>query len=192
MRKYKGLSILIITSFAIMGFTKIVEMVYQEPLQVELKPLKEISIKIEIPDFEINQTDLFLNSIGHYESSNRYKIVNRFGYMGKYQFGKSTLIGLGYDVTRKEFLNSPYLQEKAMLDLLHHNRKILKSYIEYWDGKKVKGKIITESGILAAAHLVGPASVKKFFNKGKITKDGNGTSLITYLHRFSGYDLNLE
>ena len=33
--------------------------------------------------------------------------------MGKYQFGKSTLKGLGFEVTRKEFLNNPQLQEEA-------------------------------------------------------------------------------
>ena len=36
-----------------------------------------------------------------------------------------------------------------MLDLLNHNKKILNNYIEYWDGKKINGKVITESGILA-------------------------------------------
>jgi len=126
------------------------------------------------------------------ESSNRYDVVNGWGYMGKYQFGKRTLKALGYDVSRKEFLNSPYLQEKAMLDLLHHNRKLLKSYIEYWDGKHINGKRITESGILAAAHLAGPGNVKKFFRKGVEFKDGNGTKMTSYLTQFSGYKLNLD
>ena len=60
--------------------------------------------------------------------------------MGKYQFGKRTLKSLGYDVSKKEFLNSPYLQEQAMLDLLNHNKKILKNYIDYWDGKTINGR----------------------------------------------------
>ena len=34
----------------------------------------------------------------------RYDITNSWGYMGRYQFGKSTLKGLGFDVTRTEFL----------------------------------------------------------------------------------------
>ena len=55
------------------------------------------------------------------ESGNRYDIVNRYGYMGKYQFGKKTLKGLGIKVTQDEFLNSPYIQEKAMYALLKQN-----------------------------------------------------------------------
>jgi hypothetical protein len=112
--------------------------------------------------------------------------------MGKYQFGKSTLRGLGYKVSRKEFLNSPELQEQAMLDLLSHNKKILQTYIDYWDGKNINGKVITESGILAAAHLGGPGNVKKFFRDGKVFKDGNGTKITKYLTHFSGYKLNLD
>ena len=112
--------------------------------------------------------------------------------MGKYQFGKRTLKALGYDVSKEQFLNSPYLQEKAMLDLLLHNKKILQKYIDYWDGKTIKGKTITESGILAAAHLAGPGNVKRFLKKGKEFRDGNGTKLTSYLTQFSGYKLNLD
>jgi len=31
----------------------------------------------------------FLDAIGQQESGNRYNVVNRFGYMGRFQFGKS-------------------------------------------------------------------------------------------------------
>ena len=77
-----------------------------------------------------------------------------------------------------------------MLDLLNHNKKILNNYIEYWDGKKINGKVITESGILAA-HLV-DQNVKKFLKEGREFKDGNGTKLTSYLTQFSGYKLNLD
>ena len=80
--------------------------------------------------------------------------------MGKYQFGKSTLKGLGYKITRDEFLNNPQIQEEAMLKLLQHNKKKLKKYIEKYDNKVVHGVYITESGILAAAHLAGQGNVK--------------------------------
>ena len=39
----------------------------------------------------VKNMDLFLLDLGFQESGNRYDVVNRFGYMGKYQFGKSTL-----------------------------------------------------------------------------------------------------
>jgi hypothetical protein len=177
----------------LMSFTNIyLRMTSEEPLVIPKNGVVLVPIEIEKIPIEIDQTDKFLDAIGMRESSNRYDVVNGWGYMGKYQFGKGTLKALGYDVSRKEFLNSPYLQEKAMLDLLHHNRKILKTYIDYWDGKTIHGKKITESGILAAAHLAGPGNVKKFFRKGAEFKDGNGTKMTSYLTQFSGYKLNLD
>ena len=62
----------------------------------------------------IKNMDLFLLDLGFQESGNRYDVVNRFGYMGKYQFGKSTLRTLKIKVTKEAFLNSPDLQEYAM------------------------------------------------------------------------------
>ena len=136
------------------------------------------------------ELDLFLNAIGHMESGNRYNITNQYGYMGKYQFGRSTLRGLGYDVSRTTFLSSPDLQEEAMLRLLLHNRDNLQYYINKYDGKKMYGVRVTESGLLAAAHLVGPASVKEFLRTGTITSDRNQTTLVSYMQAFGGYDIS--
>jgi len=193
MKIIKRTLFVILGALMLMSFTNIyLRMTSEEPLVIPKNDVVLVPIEIEKIPIEIDQTDKFLDAIGMRESSNRYDVVNGWGYMGKYQFGKRTLKALGYDVSRKEFLNSPYLQEKAMLDLLHHNRKLLKSYIEYWDGKHINGKRITESGILAAAHLAGPGNVKKFFRKGVEFKDGNGTKMTSYLTQFSGYKLNLD
>ena len=194
MNKINNVGLISLASLVMMSFTSFIMRKPVSTVLAKTQPVKvEIpSIKIKPIKIEIDQTNLFLNAIGNYESGNRYKITNRFGYMGKYQFGRSTLKGLGYNVTRKEFLNSPVLQERAMLDLLSHNKKILQKYIDYWEGRKIYGKVITESGILAAAHLAGPGNVKRFLRKGENFKDGNGTKLTTYLTHFSGYKLNLE
>jgi hypothetical protein len=138
------------------------------------------------------ELDNFLSAIGQRESSNRYHITNKWGYMGKYQFGKSTLRGLGFDVTRKEFLSNPELQEEAMLSLLLHNKEKLQKYIDVFDGKRINGMLITESGILAAAHLGGQGSVKRYFKHGKVFKDGYGTKITSYMDTFSGYDIQLN
>ena len=142
------------TSLFLVSFTAyVIKPKNVEVSNLEAKSIETIEIKIEPIEIEINQHDMFLDrQIGHRESSNRYDVVNGWGYMGKYQFGKRTLKALGYNVSKKEFLNSPYLQEQAMLDLLNHNKKILNNYIEYWDGKKINGKVITESGILLVQH----------------------------------------
>ena len=193
MIKFKRTLFVMFVALLLMSFTNIyLRMTAETVIVLPKGEIVLVPVEIEKILIEIDETDKFLDAIGMRESSNRYDVVNGWGYMGKYQFGKRTLKALGYDVSRKEFLNSPYLQEKAMLDLLHHNRKILKTYIEYWDGKTIHGKRITESGILAAAHLAGPGNVKKFFRKGVEFKDGNGTKMTSYLTQFSGYKLNLD
>jgi len=188
------ITISMFTTLGLVGFTANIVLPKVHPIStIETKPVELVKIKIEpITLSTPSQHDMFLDAIGHRESSNRYTITNRWGYMGKYQFHKRTLKSLGYDVSKKEFLNSPHLQEQAMLDLLNHNKKILQKYIDYWEGKTIKGKIITESGILAAAHLAGPGNVKRFLKEGKEFKDGNGTKLTSYLTQFSGYALNLD
>ena len=156
--------------------------------ELELKRLEEERIKKYHED-ELNR---FLNDIGFRESGNRYDITNKWGYMGKYQFGKQTLKGLGFKVTRKEFLNNPQLQEEAMMALLLHNKEKLQKYIDVFDGQTVNGMYISESGILAAAHLGGQGSVKRYFRNGKVFKDGFGTKITSYMDKFSGYDIKLN
>ena len=74
---------------------------------------------------------------------------------GRYQFGKSTLKTLKIKVTKEEFLNNPDLQEEAMKKLLLYNKKHLQKYINRFDGQVINGILVTESGLLAAAHLGG-------------------------------------
>ncbi len=57
-------------------------------------------------------------------------------------------------------------------------------------GRKINGIEITESGILAAAHLAGAGSVKKYLrsNGQEIFSDAYGTNVQHYMKRFSGFD----
>ena len=123
------------------------------------------------------------------ESQGKYSKINTHGYMGKYQFGMQTLRSIGiYDSA--SFLRSPKLQEKAFIALISKNKGLLQNEIEKYSGKVISGVYITESGILAAAHLGGVGSVKKFFkSKGRRhLRDKYGTSLISYMKRFGGYE----
>ena len=178
----------------LMAFTTISRSFNQRAIiTLEAKPAEIIVPEVELPEvlIEIKGHDAFLDAIGHRESGNRYDIINSYGYMGRYQFGKSTLKGLGFDITRDEFINSPYIQEKAMQKLLLHNRKKLRKFIEQYEGQVLHGVYITESGVLAAAHLAGAGNVRKFFRKGYEFKDGFGTRMTSYMTQFSGYTLNL-
>jgi hypothetical protein len=167
----------------------LVERLEEERLrELELQRLEEERIK-QYHEDELNR---FLDDIGFRESGNRYDITNKWGYMGKYQFGKTTLKGLGFKVTKQEFLNNPQLQEEAMMALLLHNKEKLQKYIDVFDGQTINGMYISESGILAAAHLGGQGSVKRYFKNGKVFKDGFGTKITSYMDKFSGYDIKLN
>ena len=159
---------------------------------IKEEEIRKETERLRIEQYHKDEMERFLNDIGHRESGNRYDITNSWGYMGRYQFGKSTLKGLGFDVTREEFLNNPQLQEEAMLALLNHNKKKLQPYIDIYDGKTINGMYISESGILAAAHLGGQGSVKRYFRNGKVFKDANGTKITSYMKQFSGYDIRLN
>ena len=133
----------------------------------------------------------FKEALAFKESQGRYAIVNKFGYLGKYQFGKNTLRRLKVYNTSK-FLKNPELQEKAFVALCNINKWILRKDIHRFAGKRVNGIKITESGILAAAHLAGAGNVKKYLRSfGKFEfKDGFGTSINSYMKKFGGYDVS--
>ncbi|MGJ8685674.1 MAG: peptidoglycan-binding protein LysM [Nonlabens sp.] len=133
----------------------------------------------------------FREALAFKESQGKFWKVNSLGYMGKYQFGMSTLETLGVTDSLR-FLRSPRLQERVFIKNLRYNHEILEPYILKYAGKKVGGVYITESGILAAAHLSGPGGVKRFFKtKGrKSNRDAYGSSVKTYMKRFAGYDMS--
>ncbi|MBP1225020.1 peptidoglycan-binding protein LysM [Flavobacterium sp. 1355] len=133
----------------------------------------------------------FKEAVAFKESQGKYRLVNSLGYMGKYQFGSKALRAIGIE-DDKAFLKNPALQEKAFIALLSKNKWILRYEIQKYEGKVIDGIEITESGILAAAHLGGAGSVKNFFkNKGnRHFRDAYGTSLKSYLKAFGGYDLS--
>lgn len=194
MKKLITIVLYTISVCAVMAFTTLnLRPLHTPILELEPKPVIPVVVspKVELIEIEYKGHNEFLEALGHRESGNRYDIVNKYGYMGKYQFGKSTLKGLGFKVTQDEFLNSPYIQEKAMQSLLEHNHKKLKRQIDKYCGQTFQGVYITESGILAAAHLAGAGNVRRFFRKGYEFKDGFGTKMTTYMTQFSGYNLDL-
>ena len=135
----------------------------------------------------------FKEFIGFFESGSDYKKINRLGYLGKYQFGRSTLKVLRVKKINK-FIDIPELQEKAFLMNVMRNKWILRREIKRFNGKKLNNILITESGIIAAAHLSGPGNVKKYLRNYGDNKfdlgDINGTKISDYMKTFKGYDLS--
>jgi hypothetical protein len=133
----------------------------------------------------------FKQAVAFKESQGKYTVVNTLGYLGKYQFGRTTLERLNIYNT-SEFLENPELQEKAFIALCKVNKWILRKDIERSVGKTINGVIITESGILAAAHLSGAGNVKNYLrsNGTECFSDAYGTTIKSYLKKFAGYDVS--
>jgi len=133
----------------------------------------------------------FKEALAFKESQGNYLTVNTFGYLGKYQFGRTTLELIGIYNTNT-FLSTPELQEKAFLLNTSRNKWVLRRDIARFTGKRIGGIKITESGILAAAHLAGPGGVKSYLRSGGVNQfaDGYGTTIRSYLKKFSGYDVS--
>ncbi len=134
----------------------------------------------------------FKEALAFKESRGNYKTINEFGYMGKYQFGKGTLQMIGI-YSPKRFMNDTRLQEEAFTAYTSRNKWILRRDIDRNVGRYINGVKVTESGILAAAHLAGAGNVKKYLRSGGAIgfSDAYGTSIGYYLKKFSGYDTSL-
>ena len=164
-----------------------VELCYQVPNKNEVHLLHP-----EEPSYYIFLGKSYLGfkeAIGFKESRGDYSIINIYGYLGKYQFGKGTLKLIGIK-DAKGFIGNSYLQEQAFSANTSRNKWILRRDIKRFQGTYIGGIKITESGMLAAAHLAGPGNVKKYLRSGGTIEfnDAFGTSIKYYLKKFSGYD----
>jgi hypothetical protein len=166
------------------------EIIYNVPNEGEGNEVEEEISNIEIP--YVGKTFVgFKQKLAFKESGGVLDRVNPFGYMGKYQFGRSTLRTVGvYDF--QEFLKNGVWQDKAFSALLAKNKWELRREIPKYCGRVINGVKITESGLLAAAHLGGAGSVRKYLrsNGRNGFKDGFGTSLKSYMKKFGGYDVS--
>lgn len=137
------------------------------------------------------ELEKFLHTMALRESNNTSHVVNQYGMMGKYQFAKPTITMLGFNVSEREFLSNPTLQDSVMIANMKLNNKELTNIIKRYDGKTVKGVKVTRAGILAAAHLAGPANVMGYFASNDLEgrTDANGTSIRMYMQLFSKYNI---
>ena len=166
------------------------EINYSVPNEDDLDNVDEKVSSVEIP--YVGKTFVgFRQALAFKESRGILNMVNPYGYMGKYQFGRSTLRTVGvYDF--QEFLKNAAWQDKAFKALIARNKWELRKEIVKYKGRVINGVKITESGLIAAAHLGGAGSVKKYLrsNGRNGFKDGFGTSLKSYMKKFGGYDVS--
>jgi hypothetical protein len=163
--------------------------------------LQLLSFKLisELVDKKYHESEFsrFINDLGYRESGNNWLSVNRIGCFGEWQFAESTLWYLGYKkITLKKFKANPSifpreLQLKALKNLIKINLIYLIDY-EHFIGETINGVTISKSGMIAASHLGGAGSLKKYLSSnGRINhKDVFGTSIYDYLKKFCYYDLD--
>lgn len=154
---------------------------------------EELKEKVILTVFEPKKDFVsFREAIGFNESSNRYHIKNRFGYIGKYQFGRLALIDAGIK-NKSHFLSNPNVQDNAFKNLCRINKFRLRKHIKEFAGRTINGIKISESGLIASSHLVGAEAVKRYLrsNGRLVVKDGNNVSIENYLKKFKDYNLNL-
>ena len=160
----------------------------------------------------VNTLDNFLTRLAFIESHNNprarhsYVIVDKSDkgidtifvysqYIGLYQMGNSARRAVGFHrVSEEEYLNSPALQRKAMILWLKYLKKELQPEIDKYDGQFIELYYMSESGILAMAHLCGPEGVRQFIksNGRYIPTDGNGKRGTDYLQQYGRYNLELD
>jgi hypothetical protein len=163
--------------------------------RLKLSQFRLISAELEKRCYEL-EFSRFINDLGYRESRNNWMSVNCIGCFGEWQFAESTLKYLGFrKITLKKFRADPFifpreLQTEALKALIRVNLIYLKDY-EHYKGESVKGILITKSGLIAASHLGGAGSVKKFLSSGGRVnkKDVFGTSVSDYLKNFSTYNI---
>ncbi|MEO9511361.1 MAG: hypothetical protein ABJN84_05545 [Flavobacteriaceae bacterium] len=191
--------IVILTSFG--SYTASNKMNYKVPdflktgsdleITVQQHPIADVDGLIN-PPFLGNYYNGFKEALAFKESQGKYHAINTLGYLGKYQFGLSTLNLMGvHDAT--DFMTNPVLQEKAFETNIARNKWILRKDIKRFNGKRIRGIEITESGILAAAHLAGAGNVKKYlrsYGKNDVA-DAYGSNISYYMKKFAGYDISV-
>ena len=125
-----------------------------------------------------------MNTISLLESNGDYFRQNG-QYWGKYQMGDIARKEVGLSgMSRDKFLNNQYLQDWAVNEYMKITYKYLEStIIKYkipkYGGIRIGNHIVTVSGLIAAAHLVGYLPVKYYVESGgkDLIKDGKNLSI---------------
>ena len=148
----------------------------------------------------------FTNAIGAKESSNNYQAKNQYGYLGRYQMGTSALQDAGFKdssgawnstansygvYSDVDFLNNPTCQDAAIKNYHTKVCGYIRSYgMDSYIGTMYCGVEVTQSGLLAACHLVGVGEMNTALANGAVVWDANGTEASEYMNSFGGYDIS--
>ncbi|SEN41198.1 hypothetical protein [Nitrosomonas marina] len=151
-----------------------------------------------------------------------YDAENSFGFIGKYQFGEAALFDLGYygidgsdnNLFRNDWTGNwsgkngirskqDYFDNGAVQELIIRDwQEILWNRIQFleldkYEGQTLNEQLISASGMLAVAHLIGAGSsssdtagLKGYLLSGAVfsPEDANGTSANDYMELFANFE----
>lgn len=119
--------------------------------------------------------------------------------------GKMALEDIGYKDTKgnwtqkaknkgiysnSDFLRKPNVQDQIFVELCRRQWYLIKHYkLHQKVGQKYIGTTITESGLLAATHLVGASGLNRAITNGTKSSDAYNTNAHDYMRYMSGYNI---
>jgi hypothetical protein len=136
----------------------------------------------------------YTDSITGTESGGEYNCINSIGANGRYQFMDGTRADLCAKhanlpcVSAAEFAHCPALQDAYFQAFNKDNYEVLKNCGALEKvGQTINGVVVTESGLLAAAHLGGAGGACKWANSnGAYNPNDGATSLTDYAQKHGG------
>lgn len=147
--------------------------------------------------FKETPNEKFLHTLKMRESSGVLDTVNSLGYFGLYQFGEVAMRDLGLNIDHRYFTANigkytEEVQDSICIEYCKLNKHYLRRYYCYL-GSVINGIEVTESGMIASAHLVGNGGVKKWLrsNGKEVVTDSFGTSIEEYMSTFKNLKLKI-
>ena len=190
---------IILTVIFIFAITNVIPEDEVRQMSEELRQSVLINKTEYLKKLETLKFENFLDSLSMRESSMNPDTFNTLGFIGEFQFGRLALKDVGLEhITLEDFKENPdifpkELQRKAVTKLMKLNYRRMNKLRNKYVGKTINGIVITDSGLLGAAHIAGAGGVNKFLRtKGKYDPaDAYGTKLSDYLKKFSNHDFDL-
>lgn len=133
------------------------------------------------------------------EGHGDYSVVNKYGFVGAYQFGMARLCDLG--LTRRKFEGSkgfrnslfefiPPLTQEAFLAVPGLQDAVFDAHVMNLKPRCVNlGQLSNLSGAIAACHLLGVGGLVEFVRHNIDGVDAFGTKLSEYYDLFKGYEI---
>lgn len=158
----------IITIVITIAVTSLFFYLNEDENSTKIKQLFTKTEKIQEPITLEGKFKVFADSLGTIISNKKYDTIFKNGSLGKYAIGNMCLKDLGFSPTtkfRKEFLKDSLLQEECFRVLCMINKYRMRNYIDKYEGTTYDEIMISESGLLAGAHLIGATTLKTWFTK---------------------------